>query len=138
MTTETQIQAALINKLVTPALSGAPQIAYPVIAFTPTVGTPYLEVRPILRAATLQPGIAFNSLVIRLGIFQVDAVVPDGAGEAPGLTLAQLVVVRFASGTMLTAGGKKLQILREPTIAAAVKDAPWVRFPVSIPYTLID
>ena len=137
MTIETDIQAALIDKLITPALSGSPPIAYPLVAYTPTAGTKYLQIWPIMRAPPSRPGIGFTGSVIRRGIFQVDAVAPDGAGESPGLTLAGLVVARFPIGTELTAGAYRLLIDYEPEIAAAVKDAPWVRFPVSIRYLVI-
>lgn len=137
MTIETDIQVALITKLTTPALTGSPLIAYPLVAFNPSANTTYLAVHPILRAAPRRPGINFTGSVLRAGIFQVDAVAPDGAGEGPGLRLADLVAARFAIGTKLVAGSYRLLLDKEPTIAAAVKDAPWVRFPVSIPYLVI-
>jgi hypothetical protein len=138
MTIETDIQAALIVKLTTPALSSpAPSIAYPLIAYTPTAGTAYLAVHPILRATPRRPAIAFTGSVLRAGIFQVDAVTADNAGEGPGLRLADLVAARFPLGTELTVGAYKLLVNKDPIIAAAVKDAPWVRFPVSISYLVI-
>lgn len=137
MTVEVDIQAALCTKLITPALSGAPAVAYPFVAFTPTSGAVYLAVHPILRAEPSPTGLPFNSAIVRRGIFQVDVVAPDGAGEAPGLRMAELVAARFTIGTKLVAGSYRLLLDKEPTIAAAVKDAPWVRFPVSIPYQVI-
>lgn len=137
MTIETDIQAALITKLTTPALTGSPPIAYPLIAYTPTSGTAYLHIHPVMRAEPRRPGVGFTGSVLRAGIFQVDAVVPDNQGEGPGLRLADLVAARFAIGTKLVAGSYRLLLDNEPTIAAAVKDAPWVRFPVSIRYLVI-
>lgn len=137
MTIETDIQAALCNWLNTPALSGTPPIAWPLVPYPPVVGTAYLAAHPVLRAAPNALALNLAGSVLRRGIFQVDAVAPDGAGESPGLTLAGLVVVRFAIGTKLVAGSYRLLLDKEPTIAAAVKDAPWVRFPVSIPYLVI-
>lgn len=135
---DVSIQSALLAQLTTPALtSPATPIAYPLVAYTPTIGTAYLDARAILRAAPNHPGADFSAYTIRRGIFQVDAVAPDGAGEAPGLRLAALVAARFAIGTKLVAGSYRLLLDKEPTIAAAVKDAPWVRFPVSIPYLVI-
>lgn len=140
MTIETDILNALMTKLTVPALdSPATPIASPLVSYTPTANTSYLKAHPVLRAATEDVGVSFTgSRVVRRGIFQVDAVVPEDQGEAPGLRLAALVAARFSLGTSLVAGSYKLQILQTPTIAAAVTDAPWVRFPVSIPYTLIN
>lgn len=138
MTIEQDIQDALCAQLKTPDLTDpATSIAWPLVTFVPTPNVAYVDVHAILRAAPRRNGIGFNSSVIRRGIFQIDAVVPDGAGEAPGLVLAGLIAARFPIGLVLTAGGRRLQLLKEPTIAAAVSDAPWIRFPVSIPYQLI-
>lgn len=128
---------ALMTQISTPALSGNPPIASPFVAYTPSPGVKYLDCHDPLRAEPESPSIAFNQSTILRGIFQVDAVVPDGAGSAVGLRLAALVAERFAEGTALTAGTYKLQINSPATIAASVKDAPWIRFPVSIPYIVI-
>jgi len=131
------IQAACLAYL--KAANIAPgQVAYPYVAFSPTVGTPYLDARPVLRAAPNSPALAFTGSVLRAGIFQVDAVAPDGGGEGPGLRLAAQVAALFPQGLVLAAGGFRLQFNHVPTIAAALKDAAWVRFPVSIPYLLIS
>jgi hypothetical protein len=136
------IAAALYTKLTTPELTSpvTPRAA-PLVAYTPTVGTAYMDVHPLLRAEPEHFGIDYANSDFLRGIFQVDVVVPDGAGEAPGVRLASLIAARFPIGLALTVvstlGTRLLKILRPPTIAAAVKDAPWVRFPVSIPYQLI-
>lgn len=139
MTIETDILDALMTRLTTPNItSPATPIASPLVAFTPPATGGYVEARPILRAEPDRLGLSFASSKFNRGVFQVDAVVPDNKGEAPGLRLAALVAARFAIGTELVAGGYRLQFLKEPTIATAVKDAPWVRFPVSIPYLLVN
>lgn len=139
MTIETDILTALFTKLTTPALnSPATPIAWPMVIYTPVAGTPYFDVRPILRAAPEHLQLATSGPALHRGILQVDAVVPDTQGESPGLRLADLVAARFPIGTTLTAGSRLLRILRTPSIAAAVKDAPWVRYPVSIPYLVIS
>ena len=132
---DVSIQAAMLAYLQAASLGPT---AYPYVAFTPTVGTAYLEAHPVMRAQPHDLALAFVGSVIRRGIFQVDAVTPDGAGEAPGLRLAALVAALFPQGLVLAAGAYKLQFLTVPTIAAAVKDAPWVRFPVSIPYFVVS
>jgi hypothetical protein len=136
------IQVAFVTHLTTPALtSPATRIAYPFVAFTPTPGVKYLDMRDTLRGDPDHRALPFAAHTIHRGILQIDAVVPEGAGAAPGLELAALVAARFAIGTKLvvSAGSAtyRLQILKPPTIAAAVMDAPWVRFPVSIPYEVI-
>ncbi len=118
--------------------SPATPLASPLVTFAPAAQTPYLDARPILRAQPDSPGLAYNSSTTRRGIFQVDAVIPDGQGEPIGIRLAALVAARFAQGTTLIAGTRLLKCNSVPTIAAAVKDAPWVRFPVSIPYTIVS
>ena len=131
------VQAVLCAFLVNPPLSGSPAIAMPLVTFVPTPGVSYLDARPLLRAEPEQFGLDYRNVAIHRGIFQVDAVVPDGSGEGPGLRLTKLVADRFAIGTRLVAAGLNLEIVGKPAIAAAVKDAPWVRFPVSIPFRLI-
>jgi hypothetical protein len=138
------IADALFTHLTVPELSGmsAATRAKPFVPFTPTVGTAYLDIRPLLRAEPEHFGLGYDNSDFLRGIFQVDAVVPNNVGgEAPGVRLASLVAGRFPIGTPLsfvcTLGRRKLTITNTPTIAAAVKDAPWVRFPVSIPYLVI-
>ena len=132
------IQSALLTRLTVPALSTpATPIALPLVAFSPTPNVAYFDARAVLRAEPEHFGLAYANSDIHRGVFQVDAVVPDGGGEAPGLRLAALVAARFAIGTVLVANSRRLEIVGVPTIAAAVKDAPWVRFPVSIYYRLI-
>jgi len=126
---------ALLTKLTTPALdSPATPIAHPRVAYAPTPGTAYFHVHPVMRAETETPWLAFDSDALHRGIFQVDAVVPDNAGEAAGLRLASLVVTRFARGTLLAVGSDSLKVLVKPTIGAVVMDKPWLRYPVTIPY----
>lgn len=129
---------AFMARLTTPALtSPATPIAFPLVAFTPASGVKYLAIAPIMRAEPFHPGLSFNGHTERRGILQIDAVIPDNTGEPNGLRLAALVAARFPIGTDLIAGTHRLRLYKEPTIAAAVKDAPWVRYPVSIPYLVI-
>lgn len=129
---------ALMTQISTPALSGSPPIASPLVAYAPTPGTKYLDCRDPLRAEPDHAGLAAADSTQHRGIFQIDVVVPDGQGAAPGLRLAALVAARFAIGTKVAAGSRYLKFDKVPTIAAAVKDAPWVRFPVSIPYQIFN
>lgn len=143
-TLQVDILTALVTRLV-PVLtsptsditSPATPVAAPLLDYTPTPGTSYLDIHPLMPAEPESIGLAFNATDIHRGIFQVDAVIPDNKGEAIGRRLAGLVAVRFAKGTKLVAGSYRVRVHRTPTIAAAIKDASWVRFPVSVPYFVI-
>lgn len=144
LTLEVDIQAALLMRLCpNPAVATsdittpATPVALPLIAYEPTTGKKYLDAHALMRAEPDHPGLSFQSSVIHRGIFQVDAVIPNNTGEAPGLRLAALVGARFAIGTRIAVGAYTLVIDKEPAIAAAVLDAPWVRFPVSIRYCVV-
>jgi hypothetical protein len=146
MSLQSDIQAALCARLVPVATvaqsditSPATDVALPFVdpPFAPTLKVAYLEIHPILRAAPQHFGISYGNPDIHTGIFQVDAVVPKGTGEAQGLRLADAVASRFPIGTRLAAGDDSLEINNIPAIAPAIMDAPWVRFPVSIPYRVI-
>jgi hypothetical protein len=137
MSVDVDIAEALHAQLISPALTGSPPIARPLVPYTPTPGTLYLAEHPVMRAAPEHSGLSFTDSTMYRGIFQVDVVTPDDAGELPGLRMAALVAARFAIGTELAAGNRRLRLLSVPKIATAVKDAPWIRFPVSIPYLVI-
>lgn len=126
---------ALMDRLTNPSL-GVP-IASPSVTYAPVAKQSYLDARNIMRAEPSSRAIAFNQSTFFRGIFQVDAVVSDGGGEAVGLRLAALVAARFPEGTDISTGGIRIQLQKPPAIATAVKDAPWVRFPVSISYLVI-
>lgn len=135
---DVQIQSALLTQLTAaPAILPPAQTAMPFTAFSPVLNVPYLEAHRIMRAQPQSPGVPFVSFTRYRGIFQVDAVVPDSQGEAPGLRLASLVAARFVQGTVLFTVSYKIQLNTVPAIGPAVKDAPWVRYPVSIPYQVI-
>lgn len=129
---------ALTDNLKTPDIVTSIRIAYPDVAFAPNDGETYLDARSPLRAAPERLGVGYASSIRRRGIFQVDVVLPDGKGTAVGLRVAALVAARFPIGTKLAAGRCRVSLDSEPTIAAAVKDAPWVRYPVSIPFEVIS
>lgn len=128
-------QAALLTQLTNPDL-GYP-IAFPLVPFSPTDGTAYLEVWPLMSAEPNHPGLGYSDFTRNLGIFQVDAVIPDGQGSAPGLRIAAKIAERFAIGTTLTAGARKLQINKVPKVSAWIKEGAWARFPVSITYQIV-
>lgn len=133
------IQTALLaNLTAAPDLTTpATPFAMPLVDYQPVPSVSYYDVRPLLTAEPEHFGLAYGNADIHKGVFQVDAVIPDGGGEALGLRLAAAVADRFPIGTLLSASGRRLEIINTPSIGPAVKDAPWVRFPVSIPWRLI-
>lgn len=137
------IQQVLVAKLVPNAsvatsdiTNPATPVALPLIAYTPTSGTKYLDIRAVMRAEPERPFIADDDGIIHKGVFQVDAVVPDNQGAFPGLRLAALVATRFPLGPLAMVDVFRLKILKPPAIAAPIKDGSWVRFPVSVYYWL--
>ena len=132
------IQDALHTQLKTPDLTTpATDIAWPFIPYTPVVRKSYFDVRQLMTAAPNHPTIGFTDPTMERGIFQVDAVIPDGNGEAPGWRLAELVKARFALGTKLALGSFYLRINSPPQTANPLKETGWIRFPVSVPYLII-
>jgi len=132
---ETSIQLAFCAFLQAGNL-GFP-IAWPFTVFSPISGVAFFDARGMLRAAPRGIGLAFTDSMLRTGIFQVDSVTPTDQGEAPGLRMAELVAVLFDQGTFFVAGNRwKVRINQVPKIAPAVMDAPWLRFPVSILYSV--
>jgi Bacteriophage related domain of unknown function len=132
---DANVQNALLTKLTSPSL-GYPY-AYPYIPYVPSEGQAYMEAQPILKAQTQHPGLGYSDSNLGKGIFQVDAVIPDGIGEPTGLRMQALIAERFAIGTTLIAGTRKVWINSPPQTAAGIKDGAWVRFPVSIAFTII-
>lgn len=132
---DADVQAALNAHLATPNL-GYP-IAFQLVPFTPIDGVAFLQVWPLLKTNASHPGISYSDSVLQTGIFQVDAVMPDGQGEAPGLRVMALIADRFVIGTTLVVGTRRLQINAVPQTGTAIKDGAWVRFPVTIAYTII-
>lgn len=131
------VQTALLTHLASPELTDpSTPVAYPLVDYTPAPGTAYFKVQPILRAAPESPFLAWGSSVIYSGILQVDAVVPAAEGEAPGLRLAAAVVERFARGTALDSPVGRIHVVGVPSIATAIRDDAWNRFPVSVRFTI--
>lgn len=116
------------------------RVAFPFVEFKPTKGETYLDIRNLLRAEPEHLPLAFTGTFIDRGVFQVDVIAPDGHGEAPAVRIAELVAARYPIGLELSVPTTrlKIQLLRKPTVAGAIKDGAWVRIPVSIPYTVVN
>lgn len=116
-------------------------VAMPFQAYTPTAGKAYLDIHALMYAEPDHPSLRASASTFNRGIFQVDAVTPDGSGDYDGVTLQELIAARYPNGTELIVGEGlarfKLQLVKEPAIASAVKDGSWVRFPVSISFLVI-
>jgi hypothetical protein len=130
---------ALMTKLTSPNItSPATPVASPLgVVYTPVTGKAYLDVQPIMRAAPEHTGMRASAATLNRSIFQVDVVVPAGAGETPGYALADLVAARFPMLSEMVADGRRLQVTKVPAIASAIPDALWVRYPVSISFLVI-
>lgn len=129
---------ALMTQLTTPAISGSPAIAYAEVSFVGgDANTAYLHAHSPMRAPPEHFGLDSANIAIHTGIFQVDAVAPDQKGEAAALRLAALVAARFVIGTKLPIETRNLSIIANPAIGQLVKDAPWIRIPVSITYHIV-
>ena len=138
---DANIQNAMMTQLTSPPLtdsnSNAYPMAFPFLPYDPIEDTPYMEAWPIMKAKTQHPTLGYYDSDLQRGIFQVDAVVPDGRGEPIGLRMQAQIVERFAMGTVLLAGQRNLYLNAPPQVTQGMKDGAWIRFPVSITFTLI-
>lgn len=132
---DANVQNALMTQLTTPTL-GYP-ISYPFIPYIPIEDMAYLEAQPIMKADTQHPGLGYSDSNLGKGIFQVDAVIPDGKGEPTGLRMQAQIAERFAIGTVLIAGNRQVKVNSPPQTAEGIKDGAWVRFPVSVTFEVI-
>lgn len=94
-----KIRAALESKLTD--ITDVPSIAYENVAFSPTTGQNYLEVRyvPVLRRPTVR---GLNPQQRYDGVFQINCYVPEGDGPAAADTLAKSVMETYEATTKLT------------------------------------
>jgi len=93
------IRAALESNLAN--ITDVPSIAYENVAFNPTTGDNYLEVRmiPTLRRPTVR---GLNPQQRYDGVFQINCYVPEGSGPAAADTLAKNVIEAYEATTKLT------------------------------------
>jgi len=102
-------------------------VAWPNIPYEPSAGTPYL--RPtLLPGDTLQVTLGGNGQDETNSVYQIDVVVPRGAGRP---TLLDTVADRFKRGTVLTYNGISSRV-RSVSIGPAILEGAWYFVPVSI------
>ena len=73
-----------------------------------------------------------NSGSMAMGLLGVMVVWPKGLGEHGAYLVADLVATHFAKGTILTAGGTKVKINREPVALQPLIEDDRISVPVNI------
>lgn len=124
------IRAALEKKLA--ALTPAVSISFENIAFTPTVGVPYLKV-------TLLPNTPDNSIMgqgsyFERGIFQISACYPMGAGTGLASDKVQAICGHFKRGVTMVESGVTVIVMDTPRVATAIPDGDRYCVPISMSY----
>jgi hypothetical protein len=122
------IQAALESRLngISPAIA----TAWPNVAFTPAIGTPWQRVRlminnPIDHAVSLD-------ITEQRGLLEIILHYPLGAGAATANARAQAVATRFTPPQTLTSGGTNVEILTTPHIAGGIALDDWWAVPITV------
>lgn len=129
------IRAALANHLNT--MTGVIAVAWENVAYTPTVGTPYL--RPtVLMGQPRQAAIGDTGPNEQVGVYQIDLFYPPGKGTGDINAMAGKIEQRFKRGTKIAYNGVTLTI-RSVYLSAMQQGADWVQLPVNITfYTFTD
>jgi hypothetical protein len=134
MTPEAAIPRLLMDRMAAlPGHSPAIPVAYPGIAFSPSVGQEYIELRHLPNETT-SPSVGSDSRFYR-GLFQATVCFPEGEiGLRPAYDLAGEIVDHYKKGTKLDGFGVRVEIYRTPWPAAHLVEGGWLRVPVTIPY----
>lgn len=103
--------------------------------YTPTLGTSYQRVA-LLPAQTENVEVAGGGVVIarEQGIYQVSLYCRADAGAGVAATRADALRAHFQRGTVLSAAGVSVLIVRTPSVAPSMYDGDWYVVPVSVPY----
>lgn len=130
---EQDIVNALLTRLSTLVVTPtALPVAWPDVPYAPTVGQAHLRAS-ILRADPSQVTLGTGGYTRSRGVLQVDVCMPEGSGEVKGSAVADQVIAHFKQ-TTLVSGLTTVRVIRRPHIAAVLKDSPWYRFIVRVPY----
>lgn len=132
-TPEATVPSLLHAHLATLVLDPALRIAWPEVAFEPEADEPYLE-------ANFFPNIVARQFVANgeeyahEGLYQVTVVSPRNVGEIAAHEAAGLVVAHFDDATALVSADPALtvRVTSKPSIAAPIRDAAYLRVPVTI------
>lgn len=127
------IRAALETKLSN--VSGLPSIAYENIAFSPTTGESYIQVRYI--PTTRRPAVrGLNPQQRYDGVLQVICFAPEGNGPATGDDLANKVIEAFEATTKIDYTNSDSETITVSIDYAERQqgflDSPWYYIPVNI------
>ena len=129
---ESQIAAALFERLRNLTLSPALQVAYPNVTFGPDKPDTYLRAS-LLRVPTQTIGV--SAWDEHGGILQVDVMHNEQNGEVTPLAIADAVAAWFGRGTRLTSGSVQVDVYEKPSIGSVVRNGDGYNFyPVSVRY----
>jgi hypothetical protein len=141
---ETRITEALHAHLADLVLTPPLPIAWPNIAFDPIIRTEGPDGVPLgwyLRANEVvlpTEAIALRDGSNRYrGLFQVDVVFPIDIGLTVPREVASAICAHFKRGTKRYRESVRVEIVRPPYASTALKDAPGMMIPVTIPYQCI-
>jgi hypothetical protein len=127
------IRSALETILATWAAARVPalRVAWDNVPFTPGTGETYLRAF-MLPARTISTSLGGLDHDYR-GIFQVDVSAPVDSGSGKAQGIAEEVIALYPNN-LITATTPPVQIVAQPSIAAAVVDGVTFSVPVSITY----
>ena len=129
--TEAQILEALLWFFTEIGTSPTMRIAQPAVAFTPTLGTPYLAATVLPNTAELF-GTEFDGDVDFQGLAQISVFWPSGQGLIKPQQVASQIVAACAPGTRIDRNGIRVRFDQRPSVAPALVEADWVQIPVNI------
>ena len=130
-TAEAKIASALLAKAEQVAGVLALPLAFPGVAFKPTVNAPFLQVSvmPNMADAT---GIEFGAPINHQGMLQISVFWPAGQGEVKPRDMAGRVIAAFARGTRIQGDGIEVRIERQPEAASVLTQSDRLQVPVTI------
>jgi hypothetical protein len=123
-----EIRAALETQLA--QITDVPVIAYENVPYTPTTGTPYLQVTYL--PVTRRPAVRGLSPQQRYDVlFSINCYAPEGNGPSAADTMAKNVLEAFEATTSITLNGVTVRI-NYAERQQGILDSPWFFVPVNI------
>lgn len=129
------IRSALETQLST--IVGIPAIAWENVNFTPTTGTPYIQVRNLPTAR--RPAVrGLNPVQRYQGVFQLLVHYPEGVGPSASEDMVDLILTAFEATIDLSFTNPDTEVIYV-TIdyseqVGAYSNSPWYTTPVNIGY----
>lgn len=115
------------------SLPGSVKCAFEGEAYSPNVGTPWMEAF-LLPATPQNRTMGAQGVVLEQGIFQVTVRYPTDTGTKDITTQAEAIRSHFPRGTSLSAGTETVVIANTPALSQVRNEADWQAIVVSIPY----